>query len=122
MHTLAIIGSICNNAGICVHAKDCIGCCASMCMCIRIVCSIGISASIGNNASSCIGIPNSNDDIGIGISVVLVLVVVLIVYCIEKYVCPLCPGFVRAFSGWLCPYFVWQPCLRFVRTLSSAQT
>ena len=101
------------------------GICASMCMCIRIICSIGISASIGNNASSCIGMPNSNEDIGIGIgiSVVLVLVVVLILYCIErKHVCPLCPGFVRALSGWFCPYFVWQLCLRFVRTLSSAQT
>ena len=47
MHTLVIIGSICNSAGIGVHAKDCIGCCVSMCMCIRIVCSIGMSASIG---------------------------------------------------------------------------
>ena len=102
-----------------MNAKKCIGCCASMCMCIRIVCSIGISASIGKNASSCIGIPNSNEDIGIGIglSVVLVLVVVLILYCIErKHVCPLCPGFVRlvlsilclAIVSTICPYFVFS--------------
>ena len=74
MHTLAIIGSICNNAGICVHAKDCIGCCASMCMCIRIVCSICISARICSTASSGIGIPIYNEDIGIGNGIRVVLV------------------------------------------------